>query len=249
MAISICIWHAVADGSALATFVKSWAAITRDPKHILDEVIFDCTTLFPPQDLSSFSLHNLMKKDMLNEIVTKRFLFDGSKVAALRDEVGNGPSLDRPTRFIAVSSLILAAMMTVTRENEADQQISVVTIPVNLRGRLKPPVPKQSIGNIYQAAIVYWLESESNVLNYNSLAGKLDESIRKMNDEYIRKFHAGGGYFNFVKRFREKAKKGLNMMAFTFSSWCKFPFYEADFGWGKPIRLSPALQLNRVAIF
>ncbi|KAJ6380580.1 hypothetical protein OIU77_029472 [Salix suchowensis] len=148
MAISICIWHAVADGSTLATFVKSWAAITRDPKHILDEVIFDCTTLFPPQDLSSFSLHNLMKKDMLNEIVTKRFLFDGSKVAALRDEVGNGPSLDRPTRFIAVSSLILAAMMTVTRENEADQQISVVTIPVNLRGRLKPPVPKQSIGNI-----------------------------------------------------------------------------------------------------
>ncbi|KAG5242360.1 vinorine synthase [Salix suchowensis] len=230
MAISICIWHAVADGSTLATFVKSWAAITRDPKHILDEVIFDCTTLFPPQDLSSFSLHNLMKKDMLNEIVTKRFLFDGSKVAALRDEVGNGPSLDRPTRFIAVSSLILAAMMTVTRENEADQQISVVTIAVNLRGRLKPP-------------------SESNVLNYNSLAGKLDESIRKMNDEYIRKFLAGGGYFNFVKRFREKAKKGLNMMAFGLSSWCRFPFYEADFGWGKPIRLIPALQLNRVAIF
>ncbi|KAJ6747837.1 VINORINE SYNTHASE-LIKE [Salix koriyanagi] len=139
---------------------------------------------------------------MLNEIVTKRFLFDGSKVAALRDEVGNGPSLDRPTRFIAVSSLILAAMMTVTRENEADQQISVVTIPVNLRGRLKPPVPKQSIGNIYQAAIVNWLESESNVLNYNSLAGKLDESIRKMDDEYIRKFHAGGGYFELRQKIQ-----------------------------------------------
>ncbi|KAJ6380578.1 hypothetical protein OIU77_029470 [Salix suchowensis] len=138
MAISICIWHAVADGSALATFVKSWVLITRDPKNILDEVIYDCTTLFPPQDLSSFSLYNFVKKDMLSEIVMKRFLFDGSKVAALRDEVRNGPSLDRPTRFIAVSSLILAAMMTVTRENEADQQISAATIAVNLRGRLKP---------------------------------------------------------------------------------------------------------------
>ncbi|KAJ6380581.1 hypothetical protein OIU77_029473 [Salix suchowensis] len=249
MAISICILHAVADGSTLATFVKSWAAITRYPKHILDEVIFDCTTLFPPKDLSSFSLHNFMKKDVLSEIVTKRFLFDGSKVAVLRDEVGNGPSLDRPTRFIAVSSLILAAMMTITGENEVDQQIRAATIAIDLRRRLKPPVPKQSIGNIYQLAIVNWLESESNVLNYNSLAGKLDESIRKMNDEYIRKFHAGGGYFNFVKRFREEAKKGLNMMAFGLSSWCRFPFYEADFGWGKPIRLSPALQLNRVAIF
>ncbi|KAJ6747838.1 VINORINE SYNTHASE-LIKE [Salix koriyanagi] len=146
---------------------------------------------------------------MLNEIVTKRFLFDGSKVAALRDEVGNGPSLDRPTRFIAVSSLILAAMMTITRENEVDQQIGVVTIPVNLRGRLKPPVPKQSIGNIFQMAKTNWPKSESNVLNYNSLAGKLDESIRKMNDEYIRKFHAGGGYFNFIQRARKEAKKAL----------------------------------------
>uniref|UniRef100_A0A6N2M0M2 Uncharacterized protein n=1 Tax=Salix viminalis TaxID=40686 RepID=A0A6N2M0M2_SALVM len=300
MAISICIWHAVADGSALATFVKSWAAITRDPKHILDEVIFDCTTLFPPQDLSSFSLLNFMKKDVLSEIVTKRFLFDGSKVAALRDEVGNGPSLDRPTRFIAVSSLILSAMMTVTRENEAGQQISAATIAVDLRRRLKPPLPEQSIGNIFQVtlavqvnyfncggmaisiciwhavadgsalatfvkswaaitrdpnnvldevAIANWPEIESSALNYNSLAGKLDESIRKMNDEYIRKFHAGGGYFNFIKRAREEVMKGSNMVVFSFSSWCKFPFYEADFGWGKPIRLSPALQLNRVAIF
>uniref|UniRef100_A0A6N2MCX9 Uncharacterized protein n=1 Tax=Salix viminalis TaxID=40686 RepID=A0A6N2MCX9_SALVM len=136
MAISICIWHAVADGSALATFVKSWAAITRDPNNVLDEV-----------------------------------------------------------------------------------------------------------------AIANWPEIESSALNYNSLAGKLDESIRKMNDEYIRKFHAGGGYFNFIKRAREEVMKGSNMVVFSFSSWCKFPFYEADFGWGKPIRLSPALQLNRVAIF
>ncbi|KAJ6408564.1 hypothetical protein OIU84_011817 [Salix udensis] len=87
-AISICIWHAVADGLALATFVKSWVAISRDPNNVLNEV------------------------------------------AALRDEVGSGPSLDRPTRFIVVSSLILAAMMTVTRENEVGS--------VDLRRRLKP---------------------------------------------------------------------------------------------------------------
>ncbi|KAJ6380582.1 hypothetical protein OIU77_029474 [Salix suchowensis] len=140
-------------------------------------------------------------------------------------------------------------MMTVTRENEAGQQISAATIAVDLRRRLKPPVPEQSIGNIFQVAIANWLENESSALNYNSLAGKLDESIRKMNDEYIRKFHAGGGYFNFIKRSGKEAMKGSNMMVFSFSSWCKFPFYEADFGWGKPIRLSPALQLNRVSIF
>ena len=25
---------------------------------------------------------------------------------------------------------------------------------------------------------------------------------------------------------------------FFFSSWCRFPLYEADFGWGKPIWVS-----------
>jgi shikimate O-hydroxycinnamoyltransferase/omega-hydroxypalmitate O-feruloyl transferase len=73
MAISICIWHAVADASTLATFVNSWAAIARDPNNVIDEVVFDCTNLFPPQDLSSFSLHNFVKEDVLSEIVMKRF--------------------------------------------------------------------------------------------------------------------------------------------------------------------------------
>nr|TKR65681.1 hypothetical protein D5086_0000319150 [Populus alba] len=141
VAISICIWHAVADASTLATFVNCWAAISRDPNNVIDEVVFDCTTLFPPQDLSSFSLHSFVKEDVSSEIVMKRFLFDGSKLASLRDEVGNGPYLDRPSRFIAVSTLILTAMMTVTRENEA-MQINAATIAVDLRRRLKPPSAK-----------------------------------------------------------------------------------------------------------
>ncbi|XP_073266308.1 epi-neemfruitin B synthase L1AT [Populus alba] len=248
VAISICIWHAVADASTLATFLNCWAAISRDPNNVIDEVVFDCTTLFPPQDLSSFSLHSFVKEDVSSEIVMKRFLFDGSKLASLRDEVGNGPYLDRPSRFIAVSTLILTAMMTVTRENEA-MQINAATIAVDLRRRLKPPVPKQSIGNIFQVTIAKWPESESNELSYNGLAGKLHESIRMMNDDFIRKIHAGGGYFNLLKRTGEEARKGSNLTVFGFSSWCNFPFYETDFGWGKPLWLSPALKLNRVAIF
>jgi shikimate O-hydroxycinnamoyltransferase/omega-hydroxypalmitate O-feruloyl transferase len=193
-------------------------------------------------------LHSFVKEDVLSEIVMKRFLFDGSKVAALRDEVGNGPSLDRPTRFIAVSALILGAMMAVTRENNA-MQINAAFIVVDLRRRLKPPVPKQSIGNTSQLTIANWPESESNVLSYNGLAGKLHESIRMMNDDYIRKFHAGGGYFNLLKRAGEEARKGSNLTLFGFSSWCNFPFYETDFGWGKPLWVSPALKFNRVAVF
>ncbi|CAK7345066.1 unnamed protein product [Dovyalis caffra] len=248
LAISICIWHAVADASTLATFANSWAAISSGSNNISNEVIFDGTTLFPPQDLSSFSLHNFVKEDELREIVMRRFLFDGSKVAALRAEVGNGQYLDRPTRFEAVSALILGAMMAITGENEATR-INTATVAVDLRRRMKPQLPQQSIGNFCQVTIANWPESESNVLNYNRLAGKLHESITKMNNDYIRKLHAGGGYFNFLQKAGEEARKGPNLRVFGFSSWCKFPFYEADFGWGKPIWSSPVLKLNRVAIF
>ncbi|EOY22399.1 3'-N-debenzoyl-2'-deoxytaxol N-benzoyltransferase, putative [Theobroma cacao] len=36
---------------------------------------------------------------------------------------------------------------------------------------------------------------------------------------------------------------------FGFTSWCRFPFYETDFGWGKPIWLGTALRFNRAAFF
>ncbi|CAK7345068.1 unnamed protein product [Dovyalis caffra] len=182
----ICIWHAVADASTLATFANSWAAITSVSNNISNEVIFEGTTLFPPQDLSSFSLHNFVKEDELREIVMRRFLFDGSKVAALRaeDKYCNGCS-----RF--------------AEENETAT-----------------------------ATAIYWklLPSDNSKLAREKL-------------------HAGGGYFNFLKKAGEQARKSPNLRVFGFSSWCKFPFYEADFGWGKPIWSSPALKLNRVAIF
>jgi hypothetical protein len=45
---------------------------------------------------------------------------------------------------------------------------------------MKPPVPQQSIGNFYLVTTAKWPESESNVLNYNGLAGK---QISRVNNE------------------------------------------------------------------
>ena len=95
-----------ADASTIATFVNNWAAMACGSHNIIDEVIFDCSTLFPLQDLPSFSSSNFLKEDVLSEILMKRFLFDGSKKVSPGEEVGDGPSLDCPTRFDAVSALI-----------------------------------------------------------------------------------------------------------------------------------------------
>ncbi|KAF2314164.1 hypothetical protein GH714_023818 [Hevea brasiliensis] len=250
MAVSVCIWHAIADASAVASFLTSWAAIARGATDEIEGVIFDCTSLFPPQDMRSFSLHNFLKEDLLSKIMLKRFLFDSSKLAALREEVGNGPCLERPTRVEAVAALIWGAVMAADGEENQNEtaEINAATISVGLRKRMIPPLPKLSIGNAYQVAMANCSKKEKQ-LDYNGLAGKLHESIGKMNNDYVRKIHAGGGYFQFLRTKGEELGKNPNLMkVFGFSSWCRFPFYEADFGWGKPNWVGTALTLYKVAI-
>jgi shikimate O-hydroxycinnamoyltransferase len=85
IAISVSISHRVADGSSLVSFVKCWAAISCGvDHHIVDGVVVDCTSLFPPQDLSGIKLHESFRNDnTYSKTVTKRFVFYGPKVAAL----------------------------------------------------------------------------------------------------------------------------------------------------------------------
>jgi hypothetical protein len=73
----------------------------------------------------------------------------------------------------------LGAITAVTGEIEATK-INAATIAVHVRRRMKPPVPQQSIGNFYLVTTAKWPENESNVLNYNGLAGK---QISRVNNE------------------------------------------------------------------
>ena len=241
MAICACVDHVVADGAAAATFIKSWAEIACGANYINGDVIYDCTSVFPPQDLSGF--WELIANEYINEapkpqgkVVTKKLLFDGSKITALRNEIGNGPGTYRPSRFEAVSALIWYAMLSTTTKN--DKTFSTVTVSMNLRNKTNPPLPQQCIGNVYQV-----VESPmKKTINLSSLAGKIHETIRKVDDDYVKKLGAGDAYLNII---RSKVKN----QKFLFSSWCRFPFYEADFGWGKPIWFGTALRINRAVIF
>lgn len=248
IAICACVNHVVADGAAAANFIKSWAEIASgsgaDCINHLD-VIYDCTSIFPPQDLTNFwkqVVNDAMNKEPellpQGKAVTKRLLFDGSKISALRNEIGNIGS--RTSRFEAVSALIWNAMLSTRSKN--DNLFSRVTVSMNLRNRTNPPIPHKCLGNVYQVveSVPVLQEKSSTVINLSSLAGKIHETIRKVDDEYVRKL--GDEYLNIL---RSKAK----VKTFLFSSWCRFPFYETDFGWGKPIWIANVLVINRSVIF
>ncbi|KAK6261889.1 hypothetical protein QUC31_007705 [Theobroma cacao] len=248
MAICVCLRHVVSDASAAAGFVKSWAAVASGVDMVLDAVIYDCTSLFPPQDLSG--LWKTIEKSqnaLLAEVVTKRFIFYGSKIAALRNEIGNGLSLYRPTRVEALSSLIWNAIIAGDTEEGEIVPMHVATTAVNLRKRMNPPLPQLCMGNISHVTMANLFMAKTK--SRNSLAEKIHESILKIDDKFVRQFFGSGAHLNVMKNMAAELGKSSKARLFNFSSWCRFPFYETDFGWGKPVWFATALRLNKLAIF
>ncbi|XP_021286890.1 vinorine synthase-like [Herrania umbratica] len=236
MAICACVDHVVADAAATATFLKTWAAVACGANYVDNDLIYNRTSVFPPLDLSGFSKQFAgEKKD--KKVLTRRLLLDGSRIASLRNEIGNGLCSYRPSRFEAVSALIGSAIMSTTTKK--DETFPMVALAVNLRNRTNPPFPQQCIGNIFH--LVQVEPQMEKTFNRSILARKIHESINKVDDNYVKNLHADGGYLDIIKN--------LVNNKIIFSCWCRFPFYETDFGWGKPIRIATALGIERGAFF
>ncbi|XP_065859713.1 stemmadenine O-acetyltransferase-like [Euphorbia lathyris] len=236
MAISICICHQTADASTGASFATTWARIASgEATTNIKGTIYDCTSIFPPQKTEGISWNEFAEKDLLSNSVMKRFVFDRSKVATLREKVAIG-CLDLPSRVETLTAIIWEAVLESTNINNA-------IIAVNLRKRMIPALPELSLGSINQAAFVNCSKNE-NRIDYYNLVGKIHESIGMMKNDYIRKIHEGGRYFEVLKDLAENP-----MNVFTFSSWCRFPFYEVDFEWGKPVWVTTTLKFKNSAFF
>ncbi|XVF06574.1 hypothetical protein REPUB_Repub06bG0061000 [Reevesia pubescens] len=257
MAIGVCISHVIADTSAAAHFLKAWAAVASGSADNIEGVIYDCSSLFPPQDLSIYfrvmslldEYNKVESSPEDHKVVTKRFLFDGSKIAALRNEMGPaGLNLNQPTRVEAVTALIWEALIAATAENDLTSPILEASIAVNMRKRMNPPLPQRCIGSICFVTNVR-LENEK-IENCSSLSRKIHESIKEIDDEYIRKIYTNGECFdNFMEKAYEEYEKNPKIGVFYFTSWCRFPFYETDFGFGKPMWVEGALRVSRIACF
>ncbi|XP_059658975.1 stemmadenine O-acetyltransferase-like [Cornus florida] len=125
MAIGVCMSHKIFDGSTIGQFINGWAAMSRG----LGET---------PQLTKS-------------KCITKRFVFDASNIALLREKVAKHSCVDRPTRLEVTSALIWKCAMEVQRAKSGSFRPSFASQTVNLHPRMVPPMPEQSAGNLWWA--------------------------------------------------------------------------------------------------
>lgn len=114
-------------------------------------------------------------------------------------------------------------------------QETKLQIPVDGRPRLRPPLPPGFFGNgiFYTASVSSCGEMASNPLEF--AAGKVHEALARMDDEYMR---SALDYLELqLPHIYDIARSENNVKCpnFGITTWVRLPFYEADFGWGKPV--------------
>ncbi|OMO93569.1 Transferase [Corchorus olitorius] len=227
IAIGIRLSHLIADGTSVITFVNAWAAMSRQSAQVITP-IFEAATHFPPRDISIFRPNIGITKD---KIVTKRFVFDKSSIAILREKASQVEST--PTRVEAVSSFIWSRQMAISKTKTESAKLYAAVHAVNLRERMEPALPKNSFGNFWRMAIaIIPAEMEQDSSNH-LLVSQMRNSIRKIDINYVKMLQDGDMYLKSMKMASEQFSKS-EVEFCNFTSWCRFPVYEVDFGWGKP---------------
>ncbi|KAK2651544.1 hypothetical protein Ddye_011400 [Dipteronia dyeriana] len=242
VAICVSFSHAIVDACAGAYFVRNWSKVANCGGPLIDikDVIFDCNSIFPSQDVSgTLPKHRELVNDQ-NEMImiTKWFVFNNSKIAALQEKIG-----DSPTRFEALLALMWGAMIDANIK-ESNNSIPTATtqfcaiIPINLRRKLNPALSEQCIGNAITIGVTGWPTKELRA-NYNKIVFKTRE-LMSMVDEYVKNGFPNGWKNCIINEAAIDRNNTCAMKIFTFSSICRLPFYETDFGWGKPLWVSSA---------
>ncbi|CAK9173371.1 unnamed protein product [Ilex paraguariensis] len=164
-----------------------------------------------------------------------RFMFSASKLANLTTLTKNS-EIDDPTRIQVVTALIFNCAMAAAKALSGASLSYILIHPVNLRLRIIPPLPENSVGNFsWFYSIMARDESDKQLDN---LVGALKKGIAQMFDKYTKNRTANECYSLICESIKE-ARKALSnsngVHVYKCSSMCSYPFNQINFGWGKAI--------------
>ena len=176
-----------------------------------------------------------------------RYVFEASKLAELKSKVAS-KIVEQPTRVESVSALLWKCMSTASRTNrKSTTRPTIMAQFVNIRKRVSPSLPENSIGN-FVGHFLARPEVAERELELKHLVIQLRVGLEEFSNILVSKLEEGNTFL--WKPFKD-VEIALNddIDCYGCSSWCKFSFYETDFGWGRPKWVSIASFKIRNSIF
>ncbi|KAI4383567.1 hypothetical protein MLD38_009390 [Melastoma candidum] len=248
VALGLCMSHKVADGLSVFTFVRFWMSVSRgEPTLAFPD--FVSAERFPPRSLQGYEPGVGITT---SNIVSKLFVFRADKIEKLKAKYSSNSLATRPpSRVEALSTFLWSRYTSATGVCSNPQgKTCFILQAVNLRTKFDPPLPEHSFGNYYRFTITF-LTPEPAVTDWDgsNLVLKVRETLNKIDQNYIEELRKGDNHLDFIKRSADAFHKG-ELISLNFTSLCKFPVYDSDFGWGRPTWVaSAALTYKNLVVF
>ncbi|KAL4588550.1 hypothetical protein LXL04_001442 [Taraxacum kok-saghyz] len=243
IAIGVSTSHKVTDACNLIRFINEWATHNRTGGSDGDfSPSFDnLDSFFPPTNISS-SNHSLKIPNNPESIVLlkKKFVFNGSSISKLRAKINPSSILHRGySRVTLVASLIWKTLISIDKVNNGSFRDCLLAPALNLRGKVGSPISSSSFGNVWAPYPIRYHQNGLELIKYADLATLIEDTTKNKIEELSR---ASGEEIckQAMACYAEVAEELKENKFCIFTSWCRFPLYEVDFGWGKPYWVSEA---------
>lgn len=234
IAIGVCISHKVGDALSSSNFLKAWSAFARGDQSPVDWVTpqFNGASLFPPLRDPDPMLEKFVR--IVKEgFRSKRFVFDAASLSKL--QIKYTDTADRKlSRVEALMGFLSGRLMANVRppSGTCDKEKIVYKgfHAVNLRTRMDPPLSSGHFGNIIHLITLELRSGDKD----GKIIGQSREIIKGIDMDFVRKLQNTEAVMKSLMDSLNDSSSEI-VIPFGFSSLSRLPFYETDFGWGKPV--------------
>ncbi|XP_071721844.1 acetyl-CoA-benzylalcohol acetyltransferase-like [Rutidosis leptorrhynchoides] len=235
--------HKLGDHFSYMSFFNQWANICKEQGiQVKKPLCIGLQSVFPP--VGDFKMSKVpIPIDTSKIFVTHRFIFYNDAITNFRKSTKIHII---PSRVEVVAALTWKARIVLDLEKIGRLRPSVLVLLMNLRGKTSFEVPINALGNFVQFILVRFRPDE-NELDFNCLLS-LIRKAKENAEEFAKRSDGESIFSSVIGALREiddelrQAKTGIHV----FTSVCRFPFYEADFGWGEPSWVSSVQKPNDI---
>lgn len=254
-ALGVGLHHTLADGVSALHFINTWASIARGDTTITPP-FFDRTLLkahIPP----SPKFHHIeYDPPPFLKIPTSPSEFENISTATFditREQLNTlkvkSKKDDETANFTTYEALAAHIWRCVSKARcLPDDQPTKLYIATDGRFRINPKLPLGYFGNALFTATPVALPGDLQSEPLPSTVKRIQKALKQMTDEYLKSaldyLEVQSDLTSLVRGASTFRSPNLNI-----NNWRRLPLYDADFGWGRPIFMGPAVVVYEGTIY